>query len=313
MRNLKIRKLLPVLVTVVILVGFGYYLYVNIDQYLHLLSVSPGSILELLGLSLAMTLLNSIQNTYVYRGLGIANFSHRDSYLITSASTLINQLPIPGGIISRAYYLKRKHNLSYTKFTSSTLALFFCFMSVSGLIGICALLFISYTAGIRPQPVLLISFAGMMGSILIFWVPLHKLPLPSRLRAGFLQAIEGWQTIGKNPNLLFIMITLQIMMVIFLSLRYLIAFRMLSQNVSLGQTLLFAGATVLTQLVSIAPGGLGVREAIVAAVASIIGFDPVVSVVAVSLDRLVMTTIIVLTGWVSSIYLGKEIQPEGIE
>jgi uncharacterized protein (TIRG00374 family) len=109
------------------------------------------------------------------------------------------------------------------------------------------------------------------------------------------------------------MILLQITMVFFLSLRYLVAFRMVSQNVSLGQTLLFASATVLTQLVSIAPGGLGVREAIVAAVASIIGFDPVVSVVAVSLDRLVMTTIIVITGWVSSIYLGKEIQAEVIE
>jgi len=85
---------------------------------------------------------------------------------------------------------------------------------------------------------------------------------------------------------------------------------MLSQNVTLSQTLLFASASILTQLVTIAPGDLGVREAIVASVATVLGFDAGISVVAVSLDRLVAIVAIVLTGWVSMMILGKQFSGE---
>jgi len=121
------------------------------------------------------------------------------------------------------------------------------------------------------------------------------------------QAIDGWTAIGRNSGLLFKLTVLQITLVVLLSLRYWIAFHMLSQNVTIGQTLLFASASILTQLVSIAPGGLGIREAIVASVAALLGFDAGISIIAVGLDRLVITIVIVLSGWVSTVILGKQI------
>ena len=82
---------------------------------------------------------------------------------------------------------------------------------------------------------------------------------------------------------------------------------MLSQNVTFGDVMLFSAASILTQLVSIAPGGLGVREAIVGAVASALGFDMGMSLVAVGLDRLISTLAILLIGGLSAIILGKQI------
>jgi uncharacterized protein (TIRG00374 family) len=90
--------------------------------------------------------------------------------------------------------------------------------------------------------------------------------------------------------------------------RFWLAFRALSQDVSLSHCLLFSSATVLTRLVSIAPGGLGVREAIVAGVASSIGFDAGVGAVSVGLDRLIETSVIVLLGVVYTYVLGTQIR-----
>jgi len=302
-----IRFILQLVISLGVITAFGIYLYNNLDKYLELLNISKTGVFTLFLLSLTFPLLNGMQNTYLYRDLGLAGFSHRDGYLITAASTLANQLPIPGGIVSRGYYLKRAYNLSYAKYTSSTFALFFCYLAINGLIGIAVLV---YWFLINKTPVpfaLLIAFSMMVACILVFWLPLERIRMTEKLRQWTHQAIDGWTAIGRNPDLLFKLTSLQAALVVLLSLRYWIAFRMLSQNVSLGQTLLFASASILTQLISIAPGGLGVREAIVASVASVLGFDAGVSIVAVGLDRLVITVMIVLTGWVSAIILGRRI------
>lgn len=131
--------------------------------------------------------------------------------------------------------------------------------------------------------------------------------MTQRIRRWAQQLLEGWTAIGRNPGLLFKLAILQVALVAILSLRYWMAFHMLSQDISLGQTLLLASASILTQLVSLAPGGLGVREAIVASAATVLGFDTGVSVIAVGLDRLVVTVMIVLTGWLSIVILGKQI------
>jgi uncharacterized protein (TIRG00374 family) len=111
--------------------------------------------------------------------------------------------------------------------------------------------------------------------------------------------------ISRNRLLLVQLVGLQAILILLLAIRYWLAFHMLSQEVSLSQTLLFASASILTQLVSIAPGGLGVREAIVAAVATALGFQPGASVVAVGLDRLIMTAAVLITGAVSTWLLGR--------
>ncbi len=305
------RKLLRVafqlLITLGILITFGIYLYNNIDKYINLIQISASGVVMLFVLALAFPVLNGMQNTYLYREMGMEKFSHLDGWLITAASSLANQLPLPGGIVSKGYYLKNKHNLSYTRFTSSTFASFFCFLAVNGFVGLLVLVYAKLFTNNPTPAVLIMAFAAMTAVILVFWLPVDRLKMPARLQNLTRQAVDGWLVIGKSPLLLLRLVVIQVLLVLLLSLRYYIAFHMLSQSVGLYQTLLFASASILTQLVSIAPGGLGVREAIVAAVASALGFDPAISVVAIGLDRLVMTVMIVLTGWISTVILGRDI------
>jgi uncharacterized protein (TIRG00374 family) len=57
--------------------------------------------------------------------------------------------------------------------------------------------------------------------------------------------------------------------------------------------------------VNIAPGGLGVREGIVAGIASLLGFEAGVSAVAVGIDRLVATSVVIVLGTIYTYILSK--------
>ncbi len=311
MKTKRVRSILLFFISLGIIVAFIYYLYRNSDQYLELLQLSLVSVSFLVLLTLAIPILNGLINTYMFRSLG-ADFSYREGFLLAAVSTLANQLPISGGIVTRAMYLKYKHNLSYTKYFSSMLALFFCSVAVYGILGLGILLYWVILRRIAISPVLFIAFALMASCMLIFLFPLDRMPAPTVVRRWMEQALEGWRVISKDLNLILQLLGLQTLTMITLATRYWLAFHMLSQNVTPSQVILFASASVLTQLVSFAPGGLGVREAIVAAIASALGFETEISVVAVGLDRLVSTIVIVLVGWVSSIILGRKISNDSL-
>lgn len=307
MKSQRLRSVLLSVVSLAIIAAFLYYLYTNADQYRELVNISASGALTLFALALVFPLINGAQNILLYRSMGL-QISYQDGFLITAASTLANQLPISGGIISRGFYLKHRYNLSYTRFISSTIALFICFVAANGLLGLAILIYWKIVDQIAISPVLLVAYALMMTGILIFWLPFDRIRVPQKIQNWRSQAIEGWLPISQNPLLLVKLIGLQFILMVLLAFRYWLAFHMLSQNVTFAQTLLFSTASILTQLVSIAPGGLGVREALVGGVASLLGFDPAVSIVAVGLDRLVSTLAVVLTGWVSTVILGRQIK-----
>jgi uncharacterized membrane protein YbhN (UPF0104 family) len=312
MKNQRFRSVLLYVISLAIVAAFIYYLYINSDKFLGILHISPLFVAVILILSLANPVLNGAINTYMFQGLG-ADLSHRDGFLLAAVSTLANQLPVPGGLVSKGIYLKRKYNLTYTKYLSATLALFFCFIAVNGFIGVVILLYWILYKGIAVPIILLGGFSLMTVCLSIFWLPLGRIKIPKMIHGRIHQAEEGWMLISGNPVLLLKLIGIQSSLMLILALRYWLAFHMLSQSITIGQAILFSSASVLTQLVSIAPGGLGVREAIVGGVASALGFDIGVSIVAVGLDRLIVTISIVILGGISTIIMGKEISEPSME
>jgi len=300
------RSIILSVISLGLITAFFDYLYLNADKYLDLLQVSTSGVIVLFALSLAFPLISGISNAYLFRAMG-AGISYWEGFLLAAASTLANQLPVSGGIISKGFYLKRRHDISYARFFSATIALFFCFFSVNGLIGVIILLYWAVSENAPVYPFLLIGFSLMAACLLIFWLPLERIKIPEKVRKWFHQAVEGWMLISGNYVLLLRLIGLQTVLMLLLAIRYWLAFHMLSQNITLDQAVLISTASILTQLVSIAPGGLGVRETIVGAVASALGFDVGTSVVAVGLDRLISTLGIFLTGGISTIVLSKQI------
>lgn len=304
--NKKILRALSLwLVSLLAISGFSYYIYLNLDKYLDLVQISATGVFAIFSIALTFPLLNGAQNTILYRALGAA-IPFKDGVLITAAATLANQLPVSGGIVSKGIYLKRQHDFSYTLFASSVVASFLFYITISGFIGLMILLYwlVSGTRESIPTS-LLISYLLMASSFFLLFLPFEKLWLPENIRNRIQQAIKGWETLRKTPVLLAQLAGLQVLLMILLAGKYWLAFHMLSQNVTMDQTLLFSTASILTQLVSIAPGGLGVREMIVGAVSGILGFDASAGILAVGLDRLISTATVFLVGWTSIAILGN--------
>ncbi len=298
------KILLSLLFAALLLVMAVWYLYPNAWRYRNLLQISPEIVLVLMGVVLVPE--HGIQNYYLYRWLQ-APVSLGESLALGFANSFANQLPLAGGMVTKGIYLKRRYQLSYTRFLGATVGLFILATSASGAIGIVSLLYVTASQSIMPPWPLTLSFAGMIALAFMPWLPLPLRSPRARWRKRLKQLQMGKELLNFPRPLVSRLYALHLLTVIKLAVRFWLAFRLMSQEVPLSYCLLFAAAAMLTQIVSIAPGGLGVQEVLVTATAHLMGIDIGITLIAVGIDRIVATLVIVLTGLLCSVWLGKNL------
>ena len=300
------KSCIPYILSLTVLLAFFIYLCHSADRYRHLLDLSIGSLLSLLGLALTLPLTNGLINYLLYRGLGVL-VTLNESIGLAAVNTLANQLPFAGGMVAKGVYLKQRYELAYTRFVSATLALYVCFVAVNGAIGVIVSAYLAIVGDTSMPLMLILGFSGMAASILLLWFPVEVSFVPDRWRQRLTPMVSGWRLLGEKWLLLGQLVGLQCVMMLTFAARLWVAFHALSQDVSLLQCAVLSAATILTRLVSIAPGGLGIREGIVVGVASVMGFDPGISVVAVGIERLIATLVIIVVGTVYTYILSRKV------
>lgn len=301
----KIRKVItfiPYLLSVSVLIGFVFHVIKEADRYRVLLDFTVGEIVSLFGLAFCFPILNGLSNLVLYRTLGVS-ITINESVGLAAVNTLANQLPFSGGIITKAIYLKKRYQLKYSYFLSVTLSLYIIFLSTSGLIGL--IVINRWRNPIDKYPFLVIGFIIMTLSIVTLWIPTGWIHRSGKFGQWIKQIADGWSVIGKHPKVLFVLVGIQVMMIMIFAGRLWIAFNLLSQNITYLQCIFFSSASILTQIVSITPGSLGIREGIIAGLATILGFDMGVSIVAVGIDRLIATTLVVVLGVIYTYILSE--------
>jgi len=267
------KNIIPITFSIFVILGFTIFLIRNIEDYLELFSFSLIRVLLLIAAICISTFINGLINYYLYGALGIT-LKLRTGFGLAVVNTMANLLPFAGGLVAKGVYLNKKHHLEYTKYTSSIGALFICFVATNGLIGLFGLLLIAIFHFVEIPLIIILGFGLMAGSIVLLWIPLRFGFLPDKWQNRMNSFNQGWQVFRNDRRLLLKLIILQIASVLTMAFRFWIGFRFLSFSVSFLEGLLFASATILTRLVSIAPGGLGVREAIIAVVGNFLGYDP---------------------------------------
>lgn len=300
-----IKTYIPSIIVLIAFIVLGIFIFRNIDQLRELFQLSYDRLFLLVLLVLITSLLNGWVNylLYTYLGLSISFFS---SYGLATVNTLANQMPLSGGLIAKGIYLKKKFDLPYTKYISATLALFIVFLATNGLIGLTLLNVYHWSVG-TPTPLIInLGFGLMIASIFLFFIPLRIDIFPEKWQEYINKMNEGWLILKKHRFLLISLIGIQLLAILTMGLRFWFAFQLFTQDISFHLCILYASATILTRLVNIIPGGIGVREGIVAGMAAIFGFDAGVSVLAVGLDRLISTIIIAILGTVFSYILSKD-------
>lgn len=309
----KVITFIPYLLSISVLIIFAFHIIKEADRYRVLLDFTVGEIISLFGLALCFPVLNGLSNLFLYRILGV-NINLSESVGLAAVNTLANQLPLSGGIVAKAIYLKKRYQLQYSYFFSVTLSLYIIFLSTSGLIGLIVINSWWFFNSFERFPFLVIGFMLMTLSIVTLWLPTGWINRSGKFGQWLNQLADGWSVIGKHPRVLFILVGIQVMMIMIFAGRLWIAFNLLSQNITYLQCIFFSSASILTQIVSITPGGLGIREGIIAGLAAILGFDMGVSIVAVGIDRLIATTLVVVLGTIYTYLLsGKVLTTESMD
>jgi hypothetical protein len=291
---------------IIIVAGLTYYLADNSPNYVPLLQVSAIGAAGILVLSLTIPVINGLINVYLFSMLGVG-LTFREGFHLAATATLANQLPLPGGLVARGAYLRGRHDLAVPKYLSAMAALFICTVSADGLIATALLSYWGLIGAGRPPVTLFTAFAVMAAAGLVFLIPVWRARLPGIAGQWLQSGVRGWRVIGGNIRGLFRLIALQTCFMLVFALRLWVAFHMVSQDISYGQAILLACGSMLTQLASFAPGGIGVREAIVGGIATALGFDLIVSIAAVELDRLLSTATILIVGGFSTWMLTRRI------
>ena len=285
MKGRSVRRLLAIALALAVAVALVAYISRNHRRIAELFSMGVPQLLAFAGLMVGSVAARGLVNKLFYREME-ARIGLMEGAYLAVMNTYGNLVPFSGGLFAKGLYLKSRHSIGLSQYLPATIALSIVFISVNGLMGLGALVWLSLRDSAAVPTMLYAAFATMTSGILLVWLPVGEW-LPKRLRRMSKAIAQGWSILRLKPSLLVSMIILQMIHALLIAVRLRVVFSTYSQQLSLVECVLVSAATLLTRLFSIVPGGIGIREAIVGGLSTLLGMDFGLGLLAASTDRLV--------------------------
>lgn len=237
----------------------------------------------------------------------------RDWIGVAIVQSFLNYLPLKGGMLANAVYLKRWHSFPYMRFFSMIGSSSLVTILSAGFIGLIVSSFYYFQGNISViMPFLFLS---------LFIFPLFFIASSSRfdlsegrLRRRLSDVLEGWNMIRRKRASLYSLILLDILSVFIFSMRYYLAFRVFSFSIPFSYCIILAPMSILSTLIGFTPAGLGIREALIGFISKILGTGLNPGIYAASLDRAVVMFWVFILGPIFSYILinAERVPPEKI-
>lgn len=300
MKNEFYQKYLPFFLIITVLLLLAYYIYNNISRLHYLFNFSTSSFILIISLSIIFILCRGFTNCIIYR-----LFSVRLSIIggtgVAIINTLGNLLPFSGGLLAKGIYLKKRYNLAFGHYFPATVTLMVAFLGINGFVGLLSLAYLTNGFQENTPPILLVAFGIMILGILTLWIPFPTSFFPSKWQELLKNIKEGWQGLGQNKTAFLLICLIQIISVSIVAGRLYLIFQMFSLGAGYFHCLLFSAASIITRFVTIAPGSIGAREAIVGGAGYVLGFEFGMSALAVMIDRIFGILVCFLLAFVYSL------------
>jgi hypothetical protein len=271
-----LRGVLPPALTAIVLALLAGFLWQSREHIAESFSLRPGYFVAVAALTVAILAVRGVANRLHFRSLGV-NASTADWFRLVTVTAFTNYLPLSAGLVAKALFLKRVHDLPYQRFAVGQATLLLLVIATNGVIGLLLLLtvFPEHVFGVVG-----LGFAAMAGSGVLLALPEGvrerlrptSFPLTASVDAG---APRSWPAVALC----------QVAMLLGTAVSLDLCFEMGESSVGLAACMVFSAATVLTRFVTIIPGALGVRELLIGGLAFLTGFDARDAVVASSLAR----------------------------
>lgn len=274
------QKKTRIVLTVTVLGLFVAYFLANTEKFRPLLHLNSWLLLLIAIGDIAIIISNGLLTKYILRPFDKNLPLRETSYiaLITSVGNFF--APVGAGLVVRAVYLKKKHQVSYGDYIPILAGNYLIVFLVNAFFGLLALVLLRSRADAHYR-VLVLAFLG----ILLFSLTLALVKIPSaaiaKLRNKKLASLfgmfskisEGWERIADNKKLLG-QLTLITTLNLFLTaaITWLIILS-LHLHVGFGVLLLFSVISALSLFLNITPANLGVKEALYIFSAGVLGFS----------------------------------------
>jgi uncharacterized membrane protein YbhN (UPF0104 family) len=234
--------------------------------------------------------------TYMLRRLGVRE-PFGEGFLLTGAGFLLNHLPFNAGLVMRATVLKRDHALPYTSYLSLVAVNALVSVATASALGLVTVLMTRPFVPATALPLLGLFGVMLVGALLALWAPRSWVPawegyVGRRLRAF----VEGSSKVRGNVRELAWLACLSSAKIAVAGVRMWICFGALGQDVSFLAAGLLASMTIVLSLVNVTPGNLGLRELVLAGLATALGTSYAVGMAAASVDRVVLLAYTVVAG-----------------
>jgi uncharacterized membrane protein YbhN (UPF0104 family) len=253
---------LPDLVAAVVVFGFLALLWSRRAHLASVLEISLQEIAILCGVVGLTWVVVAAQNYLLYRASGI-QVGFWECVVLMAGSGFGNYLPMRLGTVVRAQYLKSVHGFRYARFGSAFGVRTVLLVGATGILGLVGAIGIGLAGG-RWSVELLLVFTSLLLVPLMAWVT----PLPGPARGvGRVRRIlgdfaEGIRSLRQRPWTSLAVLVLIVLQQVTLAARFAVAAAATGSDPPLAVLLLLAPLAVLTAYLSVTPGGLGVREAV---------------------------------------------------
>jgi uncharacterized membrane protein YbhN (UPF0104 family) len=265
-----LRYLLIIALLLLSLAGIALYLWHNQQLVILLANLSWQTAIFLVILRLLFVGLNGLFLKLFAAKLNVTLAWH-EWIGLPFVTTMGNYLtPLSGGMLARAAYLKNRHGLSYTHFTTLLAANYLLTFWVATLTGFCLMPFLWQQAR-TPWLMLLFFIVSWVLLSMVLIMPIPQLSSTRRVVRMFNQALVGWRTVRDDHRLMWQLVILTMVSLLLNAAAFWLAYCALQVKISVPAALMISLSTVFSTLTTITPGNFGIREAFISFMSEIVG------------------------------------------
>jgi uncharacterized membrane protein YbhN (UPF0104 family) len=281
------------------IIGFFVgYLWQNRTLFRAALDISP---LEVAAIACAIGLTWVVASAQSYLMLKTQNvgIGFWENTTLLVAGVLANYLPFRVGTLIRLRYLKRVHGFGYSRSVGLIGIRLFIVSLATGLLGLAGVVWIWLARGVLSLE-LLATFSGLV--TLAIGASLGSLPMFDRdaeWARAWNEMAHGIEAVRAQPWVTLQVLGLILVQLLLVAWRFGFALDAVGMEVSAPLLLVLAPAIMLASFLSLVPGGLGFREAVIGYVTLAAGHDFNGGFFAGTVDRAVMLAMILVVGSLS--------------
>lgn len=308
------NKIIYYLILIFIFVFSAIYIINNFDFFENTTEINSQGFYLLFICGLIALFALSLEFNFIMRIFNV-KLRFKEWFGLSATNNMYSYiLPARGGLVARAFYLKKKYNFNYALYASLLGGSFIIGFVVSSLVAV-VLVVVKYL--ITSQfytDLFLISLLFFIINISVIFFILRK---PERkIRIGITKIdnilsdiYSGFIFFKTNKKAVYLVIISQFALIFFLGLRLYVSFRVIDISVDLLSILIVQSLVVFSMVLSVTPGNLGIKEGIIGLLATMIGVSLDNAIMAAAIDRAAAMVIVFAFGSVFHFILGKELIP----